>query len=217
MTRQIPWGAKVPPEFLQKVQDIRDELGWYRDADGDLLTCMAFETAETFDPGIRNMAGSGAVGLIQFTRAPAVELGVTQHALGAMTALEQLEFVKRYFARRHPERITSLEDMYMAILWPAAVGKPDDYTLQMSDTAYRQNSLLDTNKDGKISKYEAAALVRKKRDKGLRPGFVRLEETPSTNHPLDALTARMDLLEAQLKTLNAKWAALARAVTQETA
>jgi len=62
MKRLIPWGKAVAPAFLQEVQAIRDYFGWYREADGDLLTCFAFETAETFRPDIRNLAGSGAVG-----------------------------------------------------------------------------------------------------------------------------------------------------------
>jgi hypothetical protein len=49
----------------------------------------------------------------------------------------------------------------MAILWPAAVGKSNDYVLFSSPSkAYEQNKGLDLNKDGNITKAEAAAKVR---------------------------------------------------------
>jgi hypothetical protein len=55
----------------------------------------------------------------------------------------------------------TLEDLYMQILWPRAVGKPLDYVLFSSpSTAYKQNKGLDANKDGNITKDEAAAKVR---------------------------------------------------------
>jgi len=44
------------------------------------------------------------------------------------------------------------------LFWPAAVGKPDSHTLFSAGTkAYKQNSGLDSNKDGSVSKCEAAA------------------------------------------------------------
>jgi len=64
----------------------------------------------------------------------------------------------------------------MAILWPAAIGKPDDYVLfakgdPQHPRRYIQNAGLDFNHDGVITKKEAAATVRKNLDKGLRPQF----------------------------------------------
>ena len=62
----------------------------------------------------------------------------------------------------------------MAILWPAAIGRPLDFVLfDKSDAGhpkrYIQNAGLDFNKDGLITKAEATARVVRLLDKGLRP------------------------------------------------
>ena len=64
----------------------------------------------------------------------------------------------------------------MAILWPRAVGKPEDYVLfdetnAARHKAYIQNKGLDMNKDGKIVKKEVCAKIRKMLEKGLTEEF----------------------------------------------
>ena len=44
-------------------------------SEADLMAVMSFETGGTFNPGIRNAAGSGATGLIQFMPSTAAGLG----------------------------------------------------------------------------------------------------------------------------------------------
>lgn len=207
MKRLIPWAKAVSPEFLDEVQAIRDHFGWYREADGDLLTCFAFETAETFRPDIRNYAGSGAAGLIQWTSIAAVEVGMTVDQIAGLTQMEQLKLVRRYFERRHPEQIKNLDDMYMAILWPVAVGQPDGYVLQMSERQYRMNAGLDLDKDRRITKKEAASLVRKKREKGLRPEYA-LEA--DIHEPAEAIGAALARVGEAIHRLNEAWDDLAR-------
>jgi hypothetical protein len=168
----LAWGKKVSEEFREKVNDICQELGTEPDY---LMACMAFESGETFSPSIENAAGSGAVGLIQFMPATAQALGTTSEDLAAMTAEEQLEYVAKYFSPRK-DKLSSLEDVYMAILWPAAIGEPLDYVLFDKDDPehpkrYIQNQGLDVDKDGKITKAEASGMVRKKLEKGLLPEF----------------------------------------------
>lgn len=41
------------------------------------MAAMAFESGETFSPSIKNAAGSGAVGLIQFMPSTAKALGTS--------------------------------------------------------------------------------------------------------------------------------------------
>ncbi|AXB30838.1 hypothetical protein DSB67_04295 [Vibrio campbellii] len=84
----IAWGAKVSPEFKHKVLLVCKELGINPDF---LMACMAFETGETFSPKIKNAAGSGATGLIQFMPATAKGLGTTTEKLAQMTAVKQLD------------------------------------------------------------------------------------------------------------------------------
>lgn len=61
-----------------------------------------------------------------------------------------------------------IEDVYMVIFYPAAVGRPNDYVLYREGTReYRLNPLLDDNKDGTITKGEAGVVVRKFLKEGL--------------------------------------------------
>ena len=51
----------------------------------------------------------------------------------------------------------------MAVLFPSAIGRSNDHVLfSQGSKAYAQNSGLDANRDGKITKAEAAASVRQK-------------------------------------------------------
>lgn len=168
---EISWGAKVTPEFLHKVISISFDLGWTEQQASFLMGCMAFESGETFSPSVKNAAGSGATGLIQFMPATALGLGVTVGRLSQMTAVQQLDFVKDYF-RPYAKRVKTLSDMYMAILLPKYVGQPEDSVLFSGGISYRQNSGLDANKDGIITKKEASAMVQAKYEKGLKTGYV---------------------------------------------
>lgn len=170
-TGRLAWGRKVSPEFRKRVFEISADLGINPDY---LMACMAFESAETFSPGIKNAAGSGATGLIQFMPSTAKGLGTTTAALAAMTALQQLEYVRKYFLP-YRGRLKTLGDVYMAILWPAGIGKPDNWALwdkSKKPTTYRQNAGLDINKDGAITKAEATAKVKAKLEKGLMLDYV---------------------------------------------
>jgi len=169
--RRLAWGQKVSAAFRDRLFEICQILGVEPDY---LMACMAFESAETFRPDIRNAAGSGATGLIQFMPATARGLGTTTDALAVMTAEQQLEWVLAYFLP-YKGRLKTLADVYMAILWPAGIGKPDEWVLwdQASrPTTYRQNAGLDANKDGRITKAEAAAKVLAKLERGRRPEFM---------------------------------------------
>lgn len=93
------------------------------------------------------------------------------NSLAAMTAEGQLDYVKKYFEPRKG-KLHSLEDVYMAILYPSAIGTGSDHVLfEKGTTAYTQNKGLDKNKDDKITVGEAAAMVRAKLNKGLGPGY----------------------------------------------
>jgi uncharacterized protein (DUF2345 family) len=146
--------------FYEKVKVVANELNC---SHIDLLCCMAFETGRTFNPALRNSIG--ATGLIQFIRPTAIALGTTTDQLATLTRVEQMDWVLKYFKRGPIGRLkltrVTLEDLYMAILWPAAVGKPDDYVLfSKPSLAYQQNNGLDKNSDGNITKAEAAQKVR---------------------------------------------------------
>lgn len=164
----VIWSAKVTPEFVASVKWIADELLMPEDGVNMLMACMAWESGESFSPSVKNAAGSGAVGLIQFMPSTAKGLGTSTNALAKMTAVQQLNYVYKYFAG-YKGRLKNLGDVYMAILWPAGVGKADDYVLWNSKTkptTYRQNSGLDVNKDGVITRAECIAKVLQRYEKG---------------------------------------------------
>jgi hypothetical protein len=99
-------------------------------------------------------------------------LGTSQDELAAMTAEEQLVFVERYL-KQYAGKLTTLADIYMAILWPRAVGQPDDHVLFSNGSIqYAQNVNLDDDGDGVITKMETASLVTAKLAKGLRPQYL---------------------------------------------
>ena len=180
---QIAWGAKVSVTFIDRVKWIVDtlEIGFGTvDGTNKLMSCIAFESGRTFKANVRNMAGSGATGLIQFMPSTARKLGTTTTALAAMTAEDQLNFVYKYF-EPYKGKLKTINDIYMAILWPRAVGKPDDHVLwtkAKAPTTFRQNAGLDYNKDGTITKGEASRKVAKLLYEGLEPGNVRTLEEP---------------------------------------
>ena len=162
----LAWGARVSPEFRAKVRTVAARIGC---DPSDLMACMAFESGESFSASIRN-ARSGATGLIQFMPTTATKLGTSTAELALMTPEAQLDYVARYFTWF--PGIRTLEDLYMAILWPRAIGKPNDYVLfAIPSVAYRQNAGLDKDGDGRVTKAEAAASVRAKLAKGLKPAF----------------------------------------------
>lgn len=138
------------------------------------MACIAWESGETFSPHIKNAAGSGAVGLIQFMPNEAVALGTTAEHLSQMTAEEQVNYVYKYF-KPFTGRLHNLGDVYMAILWPRGVGKSDTYPLfdrRQSSTTYRQNAGLDLNKDGIVTRGECLSKIEGKLAKGMMKGYV---------------------------------------------
>jgi hypothetical protein len=163
---KLAWGRKVNNEFRQRLMEICREFGWSQDHASWLMSCMAFETGETFSPRVTNGAGSGAVGLIQFMPSTAEYLGTDSIELAAMDAVEQLAYVQKYF-KPYAKRVANLPDMYIAILMPKYVGHPNETVIFKDGVAYRQNAGLDANKDNRITKAEAAAKVTAKMSKGL--------------------------------------------------
>ena len=158
------WSSKVSQTFVDRVEWICDELGMSSDY---LMACMAFESGESFSAAKRNPISS-ATGLIQFMAATARSLGTTTAALAKMSDEDQLKYVYKYFLP-FKGRLKTLEDTYMAILLPSAVGKPNDSNIfRASRAQYLANKGLDKNRDGKVTKAEAAAKVWEKYEKGKR-------------------------------------------------
>jgi hypothetical protein len=161
---EVAWGKKVTAAFKRRVIEIAAEFGIDPNY---LMAAMAFESARTFSPSIENPY-SGAVGLIQFMPSTARGLGTSTAALKRMTALAQLDYVRCYFLP-YKGRLKDLNDLYMAILWPRAIGRPSSYVLFAEGSReYRQNRGLDVNTDGVVTKVEAANKVQQHLVEGMR-------------------------------------------------
>lgn len=177
----IAWGAKVSQEFKKRVIEICDELEIVPDY---LMACMAFETGESFKASQPNMGGGGAIGLVQFTKPAIDDLNqryninppLTRSRLAAMSDVEQLDYVRLYFMR-FKGKLSSLEDIYMVILAPVAVGRGPDGTVYRKDDNkhpeyYEKNKGLDKSPhDGVITLKECSVVLNAKYKKGLSKGY----------------------------------------------
>ncbi|MFL1549767.1 baseplate hub protein [Pseudomonas sp. D47] len=153
---KLIWGSRVDEAFRAKVIAIARGLSvdpnW-------LMAVMAFETKERFEPGVLNGAGSGAIGLIQFVPSTARYLGTTTQRLARMSAVEQLDWVEKYY-KPFSGRMRNLGDAYMAVFWKAGIGKPDSYVLFTSaDTPYDKNKNLDIGNKGYITRGDCLVFV----------------------------------------------------------
>lgn len=163
--RPIAWGRKVDPAFRAALIAICGRLKLEPDF---LMAVIAFETGRSFRPDTVNKA-SGATGLIQFMPKTAKALGTSTAALAGMSAVAQLAYVEAYL-KPFTSRLDRLSDVYMAVLWPAAVGKGETHVLFAEPSkAYRLNSGLDRNRDGKVTKAEASARIEAELALGRRP------------------------------------------------
>lgn len=153
---KLIWGAKVNQAFRVKVREIAKRQGieanW-------LMAVMAFETGNSFLPYVKN-SRSSATGLIQFTKDTAIDLGTSTVKLSRMTAVEQLDWVEKYF-EQYKGRIKNLGDTYMAVFAPRdGLGKPDSTVLYTAPSAeYNQNAPLDTQRKGYITRGDCIVRV----------------------------------------------------------
>ena len=121
---------QVSSPFAAKVRQIASRLG----VPPDYLMAVMWSESR-LDSAATNPEG-GATGLIQFMPATAAGLGTSCEALREMSALDQLDYVERFF-RPYAPRCRTFGDFYMACFFPAAIGKEDDYVclLYTSDAA----------------------------------------------------------------------------------
>ena len=154
----IPGEEKLTPAFKQKVSDMAGRLGA---APEDLLGVMSFETGGQFSTSLKNRAGSGATGLIQFLPSTAQALGTSPEALAQMSPEQQLDVVERYLTP-FKGKLNSLKDAYMAVLSPQAIGAPESTVLfQGGSKAYEQNAGLDVRGTGRITVGDVLSRVRR--------------------------------------------------------
>jgi hypothetical protein len=140
--------SDIRSAFTAKVRTIASQLA----IDPDWLMGVMWVESR-LNPQARN-ADTKATGLIQFMPATATSLGTTIDALRSMDAITQLDYVLRYL-KPYKGRMNSFYDVYFAVFYPAAIGKPDDWILhssgQSAATIAAVNSGYDRNRDGAIT------------------------------------------------------------------
>jgi hypothetical protein len=203
----------VSPQFEKRLREISAEVGA---DPNHLMAAMQFETGGSFGANVWQLGEMQAVGLIQFipkwlpqssrdmlgTNYPDLrgvpfkdkqwtdamrqnDYQLIREQLARMSPETQLEFVRNHMMQ-YKDKLSSVEDVYMAIHQPAGVGKPGDWAIysrtmdkpllkdfktrqefdaamkKYKRTPYGGNEGLDKDGDGKVTKDEAAEPVRKR-------------------------------------------------------
>ncbi|HEY0100541.1 MAG TPA: peptidoglycan-binding protein [Pyrinomonadaceae bacterium] len=161
----VAGNRNITPEFRREVAAMARRLGTRPEY---IMAVMSFETGGTFSPAKENRS-THATGLIQFMPATAqgmlAEEGINitrsraREIFAAMTPVEQLRYVERYFAQsKFNNRLGTLEGTYTAVLSGRARANGDDVVFGPGD-AYNANAPLDWNRDGQITASEATSPV----------------------------------------------------------
>lgn len=154
--KQLPFISKVKENqqaFGEKVISIANDLGispnW-------LMIVMNNESG--LNPKADNPTSS-ATGLIQFMASTAKGLGTSTEALLQMSNVQQLDYVKKYY-QTYKGKINSAADAYLAVFYPAALGKSDSWAFPTYVVS--ANKIFDITKDGILTKGEFNQYVNQK-------------------------------------------------------
>lgn len=158
--------AKLGPEFLAKVKEVANNINCdYK----DLLAVMNAESG--LNPAKQNNAGHQMYGLIQFSADSARLVGSTHAKLVRMSAVEQMDYVEKYYkhwikAKGWQGKRLSAADLYALTLAPGKAENDVLYTQSANKKQYIANKGIDTNfgnGDGKIDKRDCEAFIASKR------------------------------------------------------
>ena len=113
-------------EFIAEVKAIAGRLKFNPNV---LMATMWKESRINHRAVNRN---GGATGLIQFMPSTAIGLGTTTAKLRAMSNVQQLRYVEKYF-KPYTGRLNSYFDLYLVVFFPVALSKPDNWQFHTSD------------------------------------------------------------------------------------
>lgn len=134
--------------FEQKVKQISAQLGIHP----DWLMLVMFIESRLNHRAVNPL--TAATGLIQFMPSTAAMYGISTAALQSMSNVQQLDYVYKYLSV-YRGKMKSFVDTYLAVFFPAAMGKPDGYVIQSKNLSAEQvarvNRIYDLNQDGKIT------------------------------------------------------------------
>jgi hypothetical protein len=147
--------ASYRTAFVAKVIQVAANLGinpnW-------LMIIIYFESARSFSPS-KFSATKNYVGLIQFGHVAAKDLGTSVAKLSKMTAVQQLDYVEKYYKMWFRYlRISipnSFVDFYLVTLFPIKVNKGHDAVIEskaIPGVAFaKANRAFKPNASGKIT------------------------------------------------------------------
>lgn len=142
----FPGLAETPMAFKAELCRIAERNGW----DPAPIATVMFLEGSKYRASTKNSIG--AVGLIQFMPSTAKALGTTTNELAAMSELEQLKFVEKYFKMVGLPAGARTGDYYIATFLPGFMGKSDATVMSVAgEKIYDGNKGLDRNKDGVIT------------------------------------------------------------------
>ncbi len=121
----VDTSAIQDPDFNNKLKKVAEKLGV---SDDDLRRIIKFETAGTFSPKSQDPAGV-SIGLIGFTERTAQSLGTSKAELGKMTAVEQLDYVYKFYKSAGLKSGSDLGTMYLITFMPAFAYADDNVVL----------------------------------------------------------------------------------------
>lgn len=156
-----------PSKFIAKLKEVSKKLG----INYNWLAGVMWKESR-FNPKAVNK-DAAASGLIQFMPNTAKGLGTTIQAIRNMDAVEQLDYVYKFF-KPYKSKLKDFTDLYLTTFYPYALNKGDDYILGSHVSTKRanlialQNKGIDLNKDKKITKKEFEEYVWK----GMNPEWI---------------------------------------------
>jgi hypothetical protein len=155
-----------------------------------LAAVISFESG--FNPRAQN-PHSKATGLIQFMPSTARALlnassnDAAIQKLLTMSFADQLVLTERYFAP-YRSKMSSLEDTYLAVFYPAAIGTPPDHIVGRPGSAvYNQNKVFDPEGKGYITKDDITSTIRKRFVDARARGAFEVPDGPSSSSTGDSV------------------------------
>lgn len=123
--REIDTSTIQDPDFNAKLEKVAKALGIERDT---LFRIIKFETAGTFSPTSHD-PHNVSIGLIGFTEPTARALGTSKAELAKMTAVQQLDYVYKFYKMNGLRPGSDLGTVYMLTFMPAYAYAPEDTVL----------------------------------------------------------------------------------------
>lgn len=165
---------KFTTDKAKVIKEVAERLGVNPN---DLASVISFETAGTFDPGIKNPKSS-ATGLIQFMKGSGGTkgkyYGMSRNKFASLSFSEQMKYVEKYFKERgfSDKKQRNVADLYTAVT---------GWGYKKGSEAYRLNKVWDSNRDGFIDKGE---MVQNKAFKAHQRNYFSKEKPPVISKPV---------------------------------